>query len=91
MLPNTKQGEPWNPLNWRPMSPDMNVIEHGWDYLGRQIRGMGNPPTTLPELPLALQRAWDGMPLVVVSHLLNGMPRRMRALVAGRGGHKQYW
>ena len=27
-------------MDWPPMSPDVNVIEHVWDYLGRQIRGM---------------------------------------------------
>ena len=77
-------------MDWPPMSPDMNVIEHVWDYLGLQIRRMDNPPTTVPELRLALQRAWDGMPQGVVSHLVNGMSRRVRALAAARGGHTRY-
>ena len=78
-------------MDWPPMSPDMNVIEHVWDYLGLQIRRMDNPPTTVPELRLALQRAWDGMPQGVVSHLVKGMSRRVRALAAARGGHTRYW
>ena len=78
-------------MHWPQMWPDMNIIERVWDYLGLQIRGMDNPPTTVPELRLALQRAWDGMPQGVVSHFVNGMPCRVRALAATRGGHTPYW
>ena len=51
---------------------------------------MDKPPTTVPELRLALQRAWDGMQKGVVSHTFNGMPRRVRALAATHGGHTRY-
>ena len=73
--------------DWPPMSPDMDVIEHVWDCLGHQIRGMDNPTTTVPQLRLALQCAWDGMQQGEVSHLLNGILHRVRALVAAWGGN----
>ena len=31
-----------NVLPWPAMSPDMNQIEHIWDYLGRKVRARGN-------------------------------------------------
>ena len=31
-----------NVLTWPPVSPDMNPIEHVWDYLGRKVRATGN-------------------------------------------------
>ena len=77
-------------MDWPPMSPDMNVIEHVWDYLGRQIRDMNDPPTSVAQLRDALQRAWDGMPQGVFRHLVDGMPRRVRALAGVRGGHTRY-
>ena len=29
-------------LPWLAVSPDMNPIEHIWDYLGRNVRARGN-------------------------------------------------
>ena len=31
-----------NVLPWPAVSPDMNPIEHIWDYLGRKVRARGN-------------------------------------------------
>ena len=31
-----------NVLTWPAVSPDMNPIEHIWDYLGRKVRARGN-------------------------------------------------
>ena len=31
-----------NVLLWPAVSPDMNPIEHIWDYLGRKVRARGN-------------------------------------------------
>ena len=31
-----------NVLPWPAVSPDMNPIEHIWDYLGRRVRARGN-------------------------------------------------
>ena len=31
-----------NVLPWPAVSPDMNTIEHIWDYLGRKVRARGN-------------------------------------------------
>ena len=31
-----------NVLPWPAVSPDMNLVEHIWDYLGRKVRARGN-------------------------------------------------
>lgn len=77
-------------MGWPPMSPDMNPIEHVWDYIGRQIQLSDAPPTTLPQLRQAIQQAWDGMPQGVLENLIDSMPRRRVALVATMGGYTRY-
>jgi hypothetical protein len=77
-------------MDWPPVSPDMNPIEHVWDYIGRQIRSMDNPPTSVDTLRQAVQRAWDEMPQEVITRLIDSMPRRTMALAAARGGYTRY-
>jgi len=72
-------------MEWPPMSPDMNPIEHVWDHIGRQIRSMENPPTSGHTLRQAVQRVWDEMPQEVIMRLIDSMPRRTRALAGARG------
>ncbi|GFY26670.1 transposable element Tc1 transposase [Trichonephila clavipes] len=40
-------------------SPDLNPIEHVWDFLGRCLAALGLPPVTIQKLRLALQDEWQ--------------------------------
>ncbi|ESO86381.1 hypothetical protein LOTGIDRAFT_79488, partial [Lottia gigantea] len=43
-------------LPWPAMSPDLNTIEHIWDFIGRRAR---EPPVqTLRQLEAALHQEW---------------------------------
>jgi hypothetical protein len=45
-------------LPWAPSSPDVNIIKHAWDALGRQIRAWNPLPRNLDELWDALVEEW---------------------------------
>ena len=49
-----------NILPWPVMSPDMNPIEHIWDYLGRKVRATGNEHN-LRDLESALIQEWNNI------------------------------
>ncbi|GFS96073.1 transposable element Tcb1 transposase [Trichonephila clavipes] len=42
-------------MDWPARSPDLNQIEHIWDFLGRRLAARTLPPVTIRELRLALQ------------------------------------
>lgn len=77
-------------MEWPAYSPDLNPIENIWDYLGRQIRGADNPPTTLQELEEALVRVWMAMTLDFVSRYIWNMSQRCQDVIQARGGHTRY-
>ncbi|GFU30220.1 uncharacterized protein TNCV_4447141 [Trichonephila clavipes] len=41
-------------MDWTARSPDLNPIEHVWDFLGRRLAARTLPPVTIRELRLAL-------------------------------------
>ncbi|GFY32735.1 transposable element Tcb2 transposase [Trichonephila clavipes] len=49
-------------MDWPARSPDLNPIEHVWDFLGRHLAARTLPPVTIRELRLALQDEWAAMP-----------------------------
>lgn len=77
-------------MNWPANSPDMNPIEHVWDYLGRAISNRENPPVTLQDLTTAVQEEWHNMPDHFINNLIRGMPRRVGQLIERRGDHTDY-
>ncbi|GFW27603.1 transposable element Tc1 transposase [Trichonephila clavipes] len=49
-------------MDWPARSPDLNPIEHVWDFLGRRLAARTLPPVTIRELRLALQDERAAMP-----------------------------
>ena len=74
-----------NVLPW----PDMNQIEHIWDYLGRKVRARGNVHN-LRDLENALIQEWNDIPNVVIRRYLRSMRDRLAASINSRGGHTRY-
>lgn len=77
-------------IDWPPMSPDLNPIEHVWDSVKKRIRSRNNPPTTLAALTAAAIEEWEIMPQEEIQHLISGMRRRLQEVIRARGGNTRY-
>lgn len=77
-------------LDWPANSPDMNPIEHVWDYVQRRIHQRDNPPITLEELRIAAQEEWNNIPQETINNLIISMHRRVNLLFQRRGRHTDY-
>nr|CAH7746438.1 unnamed protein product [Callosobruchus chinensis] len=77
-------------LEWPAMSPDMNPIEHVWDYVSRAFFNRNNPSRSTQELIVAATEEWDNIPQEVINNLIIGMHRRVDALIRSRGGKTMY-
>ena len=70
-----------NSVNILPaMSPDMNLIEHIWDYLGRKVRA-GGKVHNLRDLENALIQEWNNIPYVVIRHYVRSVRSRLAACI----------
>lgn len=77
-------------LRWPSRSPDMNPIEHVWDFLKRSIQRENPPPQNVAQLRQAITVAWQRLPQDFLRRLILGMPRRVAALLRARGCHTRY-
>ncbi len=77
-------------LTWPPNSPELNLIEHLWDVLEKQVRSMQAPPCNLQDLKDLLLMSWCQIAHDTFRGLVESMPRRVRAVLAAQGGPTQY-
>ncbi|GFV48627.1 transposable element Tcb2 transposase [Trichonephila clavipes] len=77
-------------MEWPARSPDLNPIEHLWDYLGREVAALNPPPRSLHDLKQGLLCVWSSLPIPVSDNLINGMGNRCRQCIQVRGGHIPY-
>ncbi|GFW01318.1 transposable element Tcb2 transposase [Trichonephila clavipes] len=77
-------------MDWPARSPDLNPIEHVWDFLGRRLAARTLPPVTIRELRLALQDEWAAVPQQLIDTLILSMGRRCETCLAVRGDHIPY-
>ncbi|GFX33733.1 transposable element Tcb2 transposase [Trichonephila clavipes] len=77
-------------MDWPSGSPDLNPIEHVWNFLGRRLAARTLPTVTIRELRLALQDEWAAMPLQLIDTLILRMGRRCETCLAVRGDHMPY-
>ena len=75
-------------IPWPGNSPDMNPIEHIWDYIDRKI--CNQQFKNLDELYNEVQKIWFNIPHDFIKSLIDSMTRRLDALIAARGGPTKY-
>ncbi len=77
-------------LKWPPQSPDLNPIEHLWDVVEREIHIMDVQPTNLQQLCDAIMSIWTKISEECFQHLVESMPRRIKAVLKANGGPTRY-
>ncbi|GFY36926.1 transposable element Tcb2 transposase [Trichonephila clavipes] len=77
-------------MDWPARFPNLNPIEHVWDFLGRRLAARTLPPVMIRELRLALQDEWAAMPQQLIDTLILSMGRRCETCLAVRGDHIPY-
>ena len=84
--------------DWAPYLPDMNLIEHVWKALKELVAVMfpevmkntSETEEARKELEHALQSVWNALPDSRFESLIEGMPRRIQALLDAKGWHTKY-
>lgn len=77
-------------MEWPAKSPDLNPIEHFWDVVKRKVRARNEVPHTLAALERMVREEWQNIPQIMVQYFIQGMPRRIAAVIRARGGNTRY-
>ncbi|GFV76092.1 transposable element Tcb2 transposase [Trichonephila clavipes] len=77
-------------MNWPAYSPDLNLIEHVWDALGRRIAARLHHPENTQQHKQMLIEEWALLRQEMLHQLVLSMRRRCEATIAVRGGHIPY-
>ena len=73
-------------LDWPAQSPNLNPIEHIWAELEHRLQARPNHPTSVFDLTNVLVAEWEHIPAAMFQHLVECLPRRVEAVIAGNGG-----
>ena len=75
-------------LPWPSQSPDLNPIENLWSIIDQKLKS--RPCSNENELFLLLQNAWNDLPVDLLEHLVDRMPRRCVSVIASNGYATKY-
>jgi transposase len=85
------QQEAVQTIPWPAMSPDMNPIEHVWDFIGRKINQRNPKCQYIDELRTAILQEWQQFPQERLRRLVRSMMRRVTPQLHNkRGGYNRY-
>ena len=77
-------------LKWPAQSPDLNPIEHLWNYLKRKLAEYNEPPQGMIELWERVEAEWEKIPQNICTELIDTMPKRIKAVIKAKGGYTKY-
>ncbi|KAH9127135.1 hypothetical protein AeMF1_002525 [Aphanomyces euteiches] len=75
-------------LDHPPQSPDLNPIEHVWEFISRRLREL--PATSVESLKARIMTIWDQIPQDYIQKLILSMPKRMEDVIPAKGGSTKY-
>lgn len=84
-------------MDWPPNSPDLNLIEHIWPRMKRDIftmwhakRHRSRAENHTDDLQTFVEDAWNASDAMFLESLLQSMPRRLQGVIEAKGGHTKY-
>jgi len=63
-----------------------NRLEHIWDVMEQVLRALDVHPTNLHQLQDAILSIWANISKECFQHLVESMPRRIKAVLKAKGG-----
>ena len=84
------QQEAVQTIPWPAMSPDMNPMEHVWDFIGRKINQRNPKCQNIDELRTTILQEWQQFPQERIRRLVRSMTRRVTELLDKCGGYTRY-
>ncbi|GFV52149.1 transposable element Tcb2 transposase [Trichonephila clavipes] len=73
-------------LEWSAQSPDLNPIEHLWNYFCRHVAALSPSSRSLGELEQSLLPVWSSLPILVTDNLIDSMEIRCCQCIQATGG-----
>jgi hypothetical protein len=83
-----RSGKSLNVLEWSSQSPDLNLIKHLWRDL--KISVQRHSPSNLTEFERICREEWEIVPKYRCSNLVASYPRRLEAVITGKGASTNY-
>ena len=77
-------------LIWPAQSPDLNPIDHLWDYVKKRLNEYPEASKGILELWERIEVEWEKIPVEVCQNLIESMPRRIAAVARAKGGYTKY-
>lgn len=74
--------------NWPAMSPDLNLVEHCWAYISKQL--VGRSFRSADALWDGICDVWAHRPHQLIPSVYGSMVRRLTAVVVAKGGPTNY-
>ena len=75
-------------LEWPAQSPDLNIIEHLWEFVDRNIPS--NKRKSMVIFKNAIFENWKNIPQQLIDNLVESVPKRLQAVIDANGMNTKY-
>jgi hypothetical protein len=77
-------------MDWPSQSPDLNPIEHLWDYFAHNLKNKNIMISSREHLWEVLESELRGENQAYCQKLISSMPRRIKSVLDSKGGYTRY-